>query len=613
MLHVLSTHRASLACRTFCLALLFLLSAGLFSVRVNAQEIPKITRGTTGQALVTSTQNLKDPGPPPPTVMIYGSSGNTIWGPTSPSTSTWTVTQSGSVTVPIYPGYSAGPAAGIYTFSYWSGSTGPTDSSGLRPYTLVKGTFEVIGTPTPPPPPPTPPPTPPTPPPTPPPAPPTPPPTPPPTTLPPIIVTPTPPLPTITPTPPTPTPTPPSGGGSLSISLTSVKISVASGGVASPIHQTVVTALVMAQGAPLSNQSVSFTVANVDSSALPDELGSLSSSTATTGSDGTAKVTFTSSKIIGAQNLVQATCGEAKAQTTVSMADESGNVSLSKTDLVADGKDSADLQIALTSSGQPVDGHVIQWRISKITDVDGNVVDPSKYLDYGSLGSASSTTDATGSAKTVYTTGISGGTITFEANDTSVAQKGSGTSGTIGTFSTSSASSTRTPVIFLSTAHTDARELWIVVPMNGANVGKHVHLGIGDPNTLSAAFWGFYPASCDDEPSSASSLGFVDAGRVVRSNNPPSGWKTSCYWVKLDITAAQTSALRASIRNSAADPHQYIAGQYNCSTWAADMIQKSGIDNDPQLDLMRTPKELWDYLQPKAKPGDSFKPPSATQ
>ena len=66
MLYVLSTHRASLA-------LLFLLGAGLSSVRVNAQEIPKITRGTTGQALVTSTQNLKDPGPPPPTVMIYDS------------------------------------------------------------------------------------------------------------------------------------------------------------------------------------------------------------------------------------------------------------------------------------------------------------------------------------------------------------------------------------------------------------------------------------------------------------------------------------------------------------------------------------------------------------
>lgn len=46
--------RASLACRALCLALLFLLSAALFSVPANAQSVPKIQRGTTGQALVTS-------------------------------------------------------------------------------------------------------------------------------------------------------------------------------------------------------------------------------------------------------------------------------------------------------------------------------------------------------------------------------------------------------------------------------------------------------------------------------------------------------------------------------------------------------------------------------
>ena len=47
--------RSSLACRALCLALLFLMSAGLFSVRADAQSsIPKIARGMTGQALITS-------------------------------------------------------------------------------------------------------------------------------------------------------------------------------------------------------------------------------------------------------------------------------------------------------------------------------------------------------------------------------------------------------------------------------------------------------------------------------------------------------------------------------------------------------------------------------
>ncbi len=136
--------RVSLACRALCLALLFLLSAGLFSVPANAQSIPKIQRGTTGQAKVTSDTTVTDQHPPP-TFFINDSSGSVVYGPATPQAgdpTSWDVTASGSVTVPQYAG------TGVYTFGY-DVPNGPQAPNGVGPCRAVGGTFEVVSYPVP--------------------------------------------------------------------------------------------------------------------------------------------------------------------------------------------------------------------------------------------------------------------------------------------------------------------------------------------------------------------------------------------------------------------------------------------------------------------------------
>ena len=239
------------------------------------------------------------------------------------------------------------------------------------------------------------------------------------------------------------------------ISLSSNKGSVCAGGVGSPVHQaTLVATAKNKDGRVLSGKSISFTVQNADAGSAPDEVGSLSASnptsgsplTVTTNANGDATVTFTSSRVIGASNIVKASSNGKEAQTTIDMADESGTITIDKTELIADGVDFTYLRLPLTSGGGAVDGHSISWRISKVTYEDENgaivVVAPSEYSNYGSI-EASSTTGADGEAKAKYTTGTSGGTIEFEADDTSVSVKGGGTGG-LGSQSAASASSSST-------------------------------------------------------------------------------------------------------------------------------------------------------------------------
>ena len=132
--------RASLTCRALCLALLFLMSAGLFSFPANAQSVPQIQRGTTGQAKVTSDTTVTGQHPPPPTFFINDSSGSTVYGPAGPQAgdpTSWDVTAGGLVTVPKYA------ATGVYTFSYYA-PNGPQAPNGTGPYRAVGGTFEVV-------------------------------------------------------------------------------------------------------------------------------------------------------------------------------------------------------------------------------------------------------------------------------------------------------------------------------------------------------------------------------------------------------------------------------------------------------------------------------------
>lgn len=230
--------------------------------------------------------------------------------------------------------------------------------------------------------------------------------------------------------------------------VSSSQATVCAGGVSSAMHQATITAVVKdGKNVVIPNASVSFSVANANSNDASDEIGSLSSSSATTDSNGVARVTFTSSHVIGAKNKVTASYGGVSNSVTITMGDEDGDITPpDRTDLVADGQDSVVLKWPLTFGSSPVTGHSIQWKMVDVTDEDGNPVDPANYSDYGTI--ISGPLDANGAYTAKYTTGTKGGSISFDATDTTVVVKSAGGTGNVGASSVSSTattSSTRSP------------------------------------------------------------------------------------------------------------------------------------------------------------------------
>lgn len=231
-----------------------------------------------------------------------------------------------------------------------------------------------------------------------------------------------------------------------SVTISSSKGSVCAGGVGSPVHQAELTATAKNhKGEVLKGKSIGFSVKNADENGASDEVGSVGTPTIHESGDVTAK--FTSSRVIGASNIITASFDGKEATTSISMADVYASPTISKPNLVADGVDSAKLKLTLTSGGA-VDGHSISWRIARVTymDEDDLTVEasPSEFAAFGSISFVEDdhpSTNAQGLAQATYTTGTRGGTIYFEAEDTTVSVKNGGTGG-FGGQSAASASST---------------------------------------------------------------------------------------------------------------------------------------------------------------------------
>ena len=369
-----------------------------------------------------------------------------------------------------------------------------------------------------------------------------------------------------------------------SIALSSNKGSVCAGGVGSPVHQaTLVATAKNKDGRVLSGKSISFTVQNADASGASDEVGSLSASnptsgsplTVTTNANGDATVTFTSSRVIGASNIIKAASNGKEATTSISMADESGTPTISKANMIADGEDSAELKLTLTSEGGAVDGHSISWRISKVTykDENDNIVnvDSADFPSYGGITPISPVTNASGISTAKFTTGTNGGSITFEATDNSVTQKGQ--TGGLGSQSAagSSAAGTPQPKSFVLAAYAAPTGV-ICVVCRANDIGNHAYLRVAMRG--SGGWYGFYPAT----PPGTSQQ---EVPGQIRSTAPDGNWGGDASpggewrWVFYKKPISEINESLKNIRESIAITPKYSLGGYNCTDWVNDMLPQS--------------------------------------
>lgn len=205
---------------------------------------------------------------------------------------------------------------------------------------------------------------------------------------------------------------------------------VCAGGVQSTPHQHLFSAKVTGrEGSPLSGETVVFDV-STDPADYP---ASVSPTQAVTNAEGIAETTLTSSRRIGAEATVTATCEgeECELSPTLTMAKPDDDWAVEPEWVVADGSSTATVIIYLTHGDDYVDGHSIRWRIHQIYDAEGQLVyDVTVPLGskdgYGDVSEGPTTTNAYGQAWTTYTAGTEPGTIVFAALDDTMVENSPG-------------------------------------------------------------------------------------------------------------------------------------------------------------------------------------------
>ena len=209
------------------------------------------------------------------------------------------------------------------------------------------------------------------------------------------------------------------------ITITSDKSGICAGGIDSEPHRSVITAsLSPTNNADIAGKSIRFTLENSDPDypAYIKDASSDGSKTVSTDNDGNASIILISSHLIGSTTTVKAIYGEAEKETFVSTVDAEGDMTVDADELVADGQSTANVYLALTYNGEPVNGHNINFHILSVVDANGTPVAPSSdgsFPGYGSVAAVQGTTDDAGIAYATYTAGTLPGTITFESDDNS--------------------------------------------------------------------------------------------------------------------------------------------------------------------------------------------------
>jgi hypothetical protein len=210
---------------------------------------------------------------------------------------------------------------------------------------------------------------------------------------------------------------------SPTVALTSASPTVCAGGQNTPEHQTVLTATATdGQGGVLPGQLVLFTTSD----------GSVSPSSGTTDSNGVVTTTLTSSQTASEGSTqwfatVTATLASdatAYASTQVEFQPPAVSLTLSP-DILADG-DTATLPLALSWNGQAVQGHTIEWRITRVWDENQQLIyddtgtPPSGYVSFIGQQALASPTDAQGQAQQQAQAMGKAGRVEIGARDKSV-------------------------------------------------------------------------------------------------------------------------------------------------------------------------------------------------
>lgn len=178
------------------------------------------------------------------------------------------------------------------------------------------------------------------------------------------------------------------------LTLVSGAASLPTGGATTVINATVTDTA----GAPMAGVAVSFqTSAGTLLPVLP----------VTTGSNGVAQVTLTSSNNLGTANISANASGFSRTTSVNFVASNPSAINLSASPATVSSGASSNLSASIIDAqGNPVAGQTVTFSI--VTNISG-----------GTLGSVTSVTDANGIATTAYTAGSATGTDTLKAMETS--------------------------------------------------------------------------------------------------------------------------------------------------------------------------------------------------
>jgi hypothetical protein len=204
-------------------------------------------------------------------------------------------------------------------------------------------------------------------------------------------------------------------------SLTPQSPAICAGGIATPIHQTLLTAVLTdSSGNPQAGQQITFSTDN----------GTVNPTSAVTDSNGTATTTLLSNSeasdpranpptkylaTVTALGPSQSAQAQVEFQPPwITLTAQPNSILLTET---------SNLVAQLTWNQQPVSGHTIAYTITGIWDQYGNQVyngQGTPPASYGSIQGPSQQTDSTGTATAQFVPGTNYGTVEITAADTSV-------------------------------------------------------------------------------------------------------------------------------------------------------------------------------------------------
>ncbi len=204
-------------------------------------------------------------------------------------------------------------------------------------------------------------------------------------------------------------------------SLTPQSPAICAGGVATPIHQTLLTAVFTdSSGNPQAGQQITFSTSD----------GTVSPISAVTDGNGTATTTLTSSSKASDPNANPPTKYQAtvtalgpsqSAQAQVEFQPPQAKLTVQPDSILP--TETAALTFTLAWNQQPVSGHNVGFTITSIWDDSGNQVysgQGTPPAEYGSIQMVSSPTDSTGTATAQYAPGPNNGTVEITATDANV-------------------------------------------------------------------------------------------------------------------------------------------------------------------------------------------------